>query len=183
MTTARVRPATPDDAPAIADIHVRGWRAAYRGLVPDAVLDGLSLERRTAGWRGTIERQGRDIAADPPMAADRTSIVETDDGIVGFASYGPGRDESAPAPAGSGEVHAIYLAPEARGRGYGRTLFARVLTDLKARDFDPIVVWVFEANEVARRFYEAAGFHADGARFTIDFDGVPIDEIRYRFDA
>ena len=57
------------------------------------------------------------------------------------------------------------------------------MADLRARSLEPIVVWVFEANPVARRFYEAAGFRADGARSTIDFDGVPLDEIRYRLDA
>jgi ribosomal protein S18 acetylase RimI-like enzyme len=183
MTTARVRLATLDDAGAIADIHVRGWQAAYRGLVPDAVLDGLSLERRAAGWRQTIERQGRELATEPATALDRTWMVETDAGVVGFAAAGPGRDESASAPEGSGEVYAIYLAPEARGRGYGRTLFEHTIADLRARAFKPIVVWVFEANPVARRFYGAAGFRADGARSTIDFDGVAIDEIRYRLDA
>ena len=104
-----------------------------------------------------------------------------DDGrVVGFADTGPGRDESAPPPEGAGEVYAIYLAPEARGRGYGRALFARAIEDLQARGFDPIVVWVFEDNPIGRRFYEAAGFRPDGARYTIDFDGTPIDEIRYR---
>jgi ribosomal protein S18 acetylase RimI-like enzyme len=179
----RVRLATPDDAEAIADIHVRGWRAAYRGLVPDAVLDGLSLERRAAGWRQAIEQQDRELAAEPTTAPGRTWMAETDDGVVGFAATGPGRDESAPAIPGSGEVHAIYLAPEKRGLGHGRVLFAHAVADLRARAFGPIVVWVFEDNPVARRFYEAAGFRVDGARSTIDFDGVPLDEIRYRLDA
>ncbi len=182
MTAATVRLATPEDAPTIADIHIRSWRSTYRGLVPDAVLDGLSLERRTTSWREAIERQAREIAAEPAKAMDRTWIVETDLGVAGFASSGPGRAESAPPPAGAGEVYAIYLAPGERGRGYGRTLFGHVVSDLQGRGFDPIVVWVFEANPVARRFYEAAGFLADGARFTIDFDGLPIDEIRYRLD-
>lgn len=49
MTTARDRLATLDDAGAIADIHVRGWQATYRGLVPDEVttleLDALEALR------------------------------------------------------------------------------------------------------------------------------------------
>lgn len=182
MTVAHVRLATPADAPTIADIHIHGWQTTYRGLVPDAVLDGLSMERRTAGWREALERQLLAFAAEPATAHDRTWIVEAGDRVVGFAASGPGRAESAPPPTGAGEVHAIYLAPEARGVGHGRTLFEHVVSDLRGRAFDPIVVWVFEANPVARRFYEAAGFHADGARYTIDFDGVPIDEIRYRRD-
>ena len=183
MTAARVRLATPDDASTIADIHVGSWQTTYRGLVPDGFLDGLSVDRRTSGWRETIERQVRELATEPSAAPGRTWVVEVDDAVVGFAASGEARGESAPPPAGAGEVLAIYLAPEARGFGYGRVLFAQAVTDLRQRGFDPIVVWVFEANSLARRFYEAAGFRADGTRFTIDFDGLPIEEIRYRLDA
>jgi GNAT superfamily N-acetyltransferase len=183
MTAARVRLAAPDDAPTIADIHVRSWRTTYRGLVPDPILDGLSIERRTSGWRGAIERQAGELAQAPATALERTWVVETAVGVVGFAGSGPGRAESAPPLAGSGEVYAIYLAPGSLGQGYGRTLFEHAVSDLHARAFDPIVVWVFEANATARRFYETAGFRPDGVRFTIDFDGVPIDEIRYRLDS
>jgi hypothetical protein len=63
MSEARVRLAAADDAPAIADIHIRSWRATYRGLVPDAILDGLSMERRVTSWREAIAGQERDLAA------------------------------------------------------------------------------------------------------------------------
>ena len=171
---ARIRLATPDDAADISDAHVRGWQVAYRGLVPDAILDGFSVERRTA-WR--LE-QLTNRANDAP---ERTWVVESAEGRVqGFADTGPARDESAPPPDGAGEIYAIYLRPEARGRGLGRTLFAHAVEDLIERGFGPLLVWVFEANPGTRRFYEAAGFAADGARHVIDFDETRIPEIRYR---
>lgn len=39
-----VRPADEADAPAIAAVHVSAWRTAYRRLLPDEVLDQLSVE-------------------------------------------------------------------------------------------------------------------------------------------
>jgi len=169
-----VRAARPDDAEAIADAHVRGWLATYRGLVPDAILDGLSVERRASHWRDTISAET--TAAAPTT---RTWVVEDGGAVQGFASTGPIRDQSDGLP-GAGEVLAIYLAPEARGRGLGRTLFQHAVDDLQARAFDPIVVWVFEANAGARRFYEAAGFQPDGARQPVDFGEASLPEIRYR---
>jgi ribosomal protein S18 acetylase RimI-like enzyme len=168
-----VRPARPEDAAAIADAHVRGWLATYRGLVPDSVLDGLSVERRTTHWRETIASQ---TTAD---SVGRTWVVEAVGVVRGFAETGAIRD----APddlAAAGEVLAIYLAPEARGQGLGRAIFSHAVEDLQARGFDPIVVWVFEANTAARRFYEAAGFLPDGARQPVDFGEVAPPEIRYR---
>lgn len=164
------------DARAIATIQIDGWRAAYRGLVPDPILDGFDLERRTSHWRSLIE------TAEKGPSRVWVAALAADGHVIGFAGTGPGRDESAPPPDGAGEIYAIYIAPEVTGRGHGRALFDHAVADLTGRAFDPIVVWVFEANPGARRFYEAAGFAVDGARHTIDFDGLLVDEIRYRLD-
>jgi hypothetical protein len=53
-----VRPATVEDAPAIAAIHVRVWQYAYRGIVPDSFLDSLSSERRTDQWMAALSQPG-----------------------------------------------------------------------------------------------------------------------------
>jgi len=171
---ATIRPATPNDADAISDAHIRGWQVAYRGIVPDAVLDGMAMDRRIAWWRTYLAER----AADDPA---RAWVIETaSEGVVGFAHAGAARDESAVPPEGAGEVYAIYLRPECRRRGLGRALFAHTVTDLVERDFDPLVVWVLEANADTCHFYEAAGFEADGARHDIDFAGDVVPEVRYR---
>ena len=46
----QIRRPTVDDAPDIASIHVSAWQAAYRGIVPDAFLDALSVDQREARW-------------------------------------------------------------------------------------------------------------------------------------
>lgn len=48
---ATIRPATLADAEALGDAHVRVWRWAYRGLMPDEVLERMRPERKGAGWR------------------------------------------------------------------------------------------------------------------------------------
>jgi L-amino acid N-acyltransferase YncA len=188
-----VRLARPDDAEAIADAHVRGWLAAYRGLVPDSVLDGLSVERRATFWRDTITAETATGAAAPgattatatapttasDAGAARTWVVEESGQVRGFASTGAIREQP-DGIAGAGEVFAIYRAPEARGRGLGRALFGHIIDDLRGRGFDPVVLWVFEANTDTRRFYEAAGFRLDGARQPVDFGETSLPEIRYR---
>ena len=54
-----VRRAEKDDVPAIAGVHVRAWRTAYRGLVHDAVLDDLSVAERERMWSGAVPRPRR----------------------------------------------------------------------------------------------------------------------------
>jgi hypothetical protein len=46
MVEIQLRRATPEDAAALAAVEVSCWRAAYRGLIPDAYLDGLSEAKK-----------------------------------------------------------------------------------------------------------------------------------------
>ena len=45
-----IRPATLADARAIALVQVEGWRTAYVGVLPQAVLDAKDVEQRTGVW-------------------------------------------------------------------------------------------------------------------------------------
>jgi L-amino acid N-acyltransferase YncA len=162
-----VRRATAADAEAIAVVHVDSWRAAYRGIVPEPILDGLSVERRAQFWRESI-------AAEPEGPK---WVVERNGRVFGFAAGGAARDDDV--ATGTGEVYAIYLDPGAWSQGLGRRLFAAAVDDLRRHGFGPLVLWVLTANARGRRFYEAAGWRPDGSSRMLDFDGTPIEEIRY----
>ena len=162
-----VRAATAADARAIAEIRIASWRATYPGMIPDATLERMDVDRDEAriGARVVDPRQ-------------RTIVVEDAPGrVAGFAMVGAARDDDA---TGLGEVYAIYLAPSALGRGLGRALLDAALAELATAGFGTVVLWVLTANASARRFYERAGFRPDGAVRTLDFEGTPIEEIRCR---
>ena len=170
-----VRLARMEDADRLAEILVRSWTATYRGIMPDPVLDRLSIADRAERWRASI----RDAAPDDA----RRRWVVTEDGVVhGYAITGPGQGDFLPPPEGAGELDSLYLHPAAMGRGLGRTLLAHALDDLRARGFDPLILWAFEANRHARRFYETAGFVHD-ADSTWTLEGIPIPVVRYRLAA
>jgi ribosomal protein S18 acetylase RimI-like enzyme len=160
-----VRPAGVEDANAIAGIHVRSWQAAYRGLIPDDVLDGLSVERRTETWRGWL-------ATASPVAV---WVAEEEGGrIVGFVSAGPSEDRDA------AEIQAIYVEPDRSGRGIGRALLRRAVDELRAGGHAEVVLWVLDGNDRAQRFYEAAGWRADGGAKVEAMEGVDLSQVRYR---
>lgn len=164
-----LRGATAEDARAIAEVHVDAWRWAYRGQLPDAVLDSLSVEARTARWDDTLR------ASD----GDRVFVAEAEGHIVGWASCGPSRDEEA-APS-TGELYGIYLATGWAGRGIGRELMARVVDALSEAGFERATLWVLKGNERARRFYERGGWEPDGAEKIEPHphEKVMLTEVRY----
>lgn len=166
----RIRPATADDASAIARIQVLAWRQAYAGMVPQDFLNRMDSERRVTGWR-------RALSADAVMATD--VLLDPAAGAVGFCVYGPSRD--ADAESGTGELVAINLLPAHWRRGLGRLMMARLLAVAAERRWQALTLWVLEANMQARRFYETHGFAADGARqVDLKLTGTPLHLLRYR---
>ncbi len=161
-----VRRAALADAPAIGRVHVRAWRAAYRGQMPDDYLDGLRPEDRAAYWDGVLRRE------DLPGVV---LVAERDGEVVGFAAAGPSPD-----PEGAGELFAINLDPDHWGTGAGRALLEAAQAELDRMGFAESVLWVLPGNARARRFYEAAGWAADGTEKTSEAFGVSFDEVRYR---
>jgi ribosomal protein S18 acetylase RimI-like enzyme len=161
-----VRPATVADAPAMGRLVVRAWQAAYRGQMPDDYLDGLRAEDRAAYWDGVLRREGRRGAV---LVAERAGEV------AGFAASGPSRD-----PEGAGELYAINVDPAHWGTGTGRALLEATQAELGRMGFAESVLWVLPGNARARRFYELAGWTADGAERSSEAFGVSFDEVRYR---
>jgi ribosomal protein S18 acetylase RimI-like enzyme len=166
-----IRPATARDAARIAEVHVRSWQAAYRGLMPAEYLASLDPADRLPRWQRML--------ADNEPAEPEVLVADRGDGICGFSSFGSTRDEDQN-PVEVGEVRAIYLAPEAMGAGVGRQLMAASIGHLTRAGYKLVTLWVLDTNTRARRFYEIAGFRPDGAVKVDDRDGFRLHEVRYR---
>jgi ribosomal protein S18 acetylase RimI-like enzyme len=167
-----VRPAGVADAEALARVRIASWRGAYRGIVPDVVLDGLDPVEEAVRWRGRL-------AAAAPVWV-RVAFIAGPPGpprLVGFLTAGAARGSD---EAGLGEVWAVYVDPEAQGRGVGSALMDAGLRGLASRGFREAILWVFEANAPARGFYERMGWAPDGAVKAFEIGGAAPLEVRYR---
>jgi ribosomal protein S18 acetylase RimI-like enzyme len=164
-----IRRATADDAEAIADVHARSWQSAYVDLLPAVMIDDMvaGTARRIIRLRGQLRGP----------SSVKIWVADQHGAIVGFALIGSTTEPDV--PIGTGEVHAIYLAPEAWDKGIGRALMARAVHDLEDMAFERAVLWVLTSNQRARRFYEAAGWRPDGATKVEERTGGSMHEVRY----
>lgn len=163
-----IRAATVEDAAGIAEVHVVSWRAAYRGLLPQSLLDGLSVERRIAQWQQSLPSGNWDVhvAAGP------------DGHVGGFIATGPSRDDDADETVG--ELMTIYLRPELWSLGIGGRLHAAGIAGMMTR-FEQATLWVLDSNARSRAFYERQGWQQpDGIVKRDTIGDVEVVEIRYR---
>lgn len=77
-----VRRATQADLLEVAQVHVLTWQACYRGIMPDESLDRLSIQEREAAWQKFVDTPARTLL-----------VCRSERRTVGFASYGPTRDD------------------------------------------------------------------------------------------
>jgi GNAT superfamily N-acetyltransferase len=164
-----IRTASPNDAKAVAEVHVKSWQAIYRGHFPDQYLDNLSVDRRTESWTRVISHGIGD-----------TAVFELAGEIVGFISLERSRDEGAGWDVG--KIAAVYLHPNHWRRGYGSALLKWAAQRARERGWRHLTLWVLRENAQARAFYERLGFVADGATKDSDLgDGTSFVEVRYAY--
>ena len=163
----QVREAVLADAHDVAKIHVQTWQAAYRGIVAESYLDGLSVEAREVNWRRAIE-------------SGKPSILVADDvnDLLGWIAFGRCRDSDK--LSNVGEIEAIYVAPQNWSTGVGRALWLAARERLRAAGFSSVTLWVLARNERAKKFYASAGFQLEsGSSKFIEIAGTRLEECRF----
>lgn len=167
-----VRPAVPSDAAAFAEIHVRAWQVAYRGIVDQALIDRLDVAEKTVSWEQGI-REPRDGA--------RITVCEHDGRVAAWSTHGPCHHQP-PAAHGTGrpegELMGLYAHPDAWGTGAGPAVLADALAWLDGR-YASSVLWVLSGNPRAIACYRRHGYVAVVERVITDqVAGAPLTMMR-----
>lgn len=150
-----------DDRFSVSRIYEESWRYAYKGIVPQSFLDGIS----EGNWGKNLDRKGI------------FHLVAVEDGrLIGTSSYCRSRFEKY---ADFGEIISIYFLPEYIGKGHGKKLIAAAVEKLSEMGFRDVFLWVLEENHNARAFYERCGFSPSGEKTTSEIGGKVLTELQY----
>ena len=125
-----IRPAQPDDAPRIHELHTASVRALCSSHYAADVIEGWLLNRAPESYLAEIERGDLFIA-------------ERDGRVVGFGE------------ATAGKVVAVYVDPAAVLQGVGRAILGHAVALARLGHAGPVRL---EATLNARDFYARAGF-------------------------
>lgn len=169
ITNLSLRRARPDDAAAIAQVHVASWQTTYRGLIPNEVIDSFTVSVRTERWQRILGEPAKNAATFVAIAAEAA--------LAGFISVGPSKEPLAHTP---GQIYALYLLPNHQGRGLGRWLMTRAVGFLAEHRLIPFQARAVLGNTRARQAYAAwGGEEVALADFAIA--GTPLQHWIYRF--
>ncbi len=136
--TIRLRPARPEDLPAIRDLQIASWRHAYAGLLPESFLETEVLDVLGERWARMPE---------PHWFVDTAWIGGA---LAGFVSVDRNRGPGA-------YVDNLHVARASQGHGAGRQLMAGAARRLEAEGAGRLWLTVIRENEGARAFYRRIG--------------------------
>lgn len=169
MSDVKIRIAQPGDEPSIAKVHIQAWQEAYKGLLPQDYLDQLSSElgERIDMWKR--------IMINPKRWA---WVAEGSQGTVGFALFGPPRDQNRE---GYIELGAIYLLASEKGNGIGFALLSAGFNKMKDLGYKKAYCWVLENNPTIK-FYERSGAQFSNQVKEDDIGGKNFKELAYEWN-
>lgn len=170
MAEYRLRPATLDDADAIAETNAMAWRETYAGLMPAEILAGIDLDDWTRRWRARICSN---------EIGEAVFVVLEDGAPVGFARCGRLTNPKLVPLGFDGEIASIYLLRRVQRLGLGRSLMARLAEHLMSVGCVSAAVWVLRDAPKARGFYEALGAAPLGVEGVWEVAGAVLPDLAY----
>lgn len=162
-----IRPARPEDAPAIAEIYVETWQTSYAGMVPSSILIKMSPAKISKSWQRAIEHQQSTILV----------MVNHSQTVIGFGSTGSNRDKASPFDS---EIYTLYIHPDFQNQGNGRLLLHNLFQANIERGFRHCELWVLAANP-SRFFYHAMGGKICGEKYE-SLWGEKIHQLAYGWE-
>lgn len=144
-TEYEIRKVKQGDEAVLAYIQTESWKAAFKTILPEDVLTRCTNydKAKQMYQRLLEEKKGNGY------------LLEINGKGHCIAWWDAAREENMPDYA---EIICIHSLQENWRRGFGSRMMDRLLEDIANAGYGNTMLWVFEENERARKFYEAKGF-------------------------
>ena len=146
-----IRKAVSGDEQVLAYIQTESWKAAFADILSPAELERcINPEKAEQMYHSVLRREDCNMAIE--FVADQPHCI---------AAWGKNRCDLGDAV---GELICIHSLRNHWGEGYGSAMMEYALTQLRREGYESVILWVFEANTRARKFYEKHGFEPTGQK-------------------
>lgn len=144
-----IRKVEVGDANTLAFIQTESWKSAFNKILSKEALDKYTDINRVINMYTKLLKEN----------IGNGLVLTIDDNPHCIAYWDKARDEEME---GYSELICIHSLCDNWGKGYGTVMMNYILSDIKNEGFSKVMLWVFEENYRARKFYENHGFVLTG---------------------
>ena len=166
-----IDPATPDDIPELARVHLASKLSAETYIIDQAYLNSFTQEAFEEKWQSFLAAED-----------SQQYIAFEGDKALGLISFGqlrtPPPGTSKIRPLYSSEIFAIYVHPDYIDKGIGKKLLQHAVLNLSDQKHQSLCLWVLEKNKRARGFYDKMGGQRIGKKM-VEFGPTKAKELCY----
>lgn len=160
--TARLIPLSPQDAQAVADLHLQIWQQAYAPIFGAERLQQLPAAEFHKVWQERLQ------------VGDYQCLgIYKENQLAGFCGWGACSDTIA-------EIYHFYLHPAYWGQGIAEQAMEQLLRTISHQAYPEVLLWVLKDNLRAQRFYQKWGFSPTGAEQQRTRYGLLLHEIQLK---
>lgn len=145
-----VRKLEKKDLQRVGEILNEGWRRTYREILSPEMFSEKWDLRRIQQLRQEFNTKRLD------------NYIYEEDGIEGILTFGKTEDRDKPR---AFEIWRIYVCEDARMQGIGTKLLTFAEQEARRQGFQECLIWAFEKNTAACRFYERHGYVKDTGKY------------------
>lgn len=154
MEYMEIRNAEKGEEEILAWVQTESWKAAFSGILSENELEKATCLTKVKEMYRKILEQG--------SVKIKVGFIE---GIPHcIAGWRQSHNQKGTQTA---ELICIHSMQAHWGQGFGSQMIKEILQNMKGEGYAEVMLWVFEENSHARRFYEKHGFHQNQARKVI----------------
>lgn len=140
-----IRKVSSGDAEVLAYIQTESWKAAFKNILSeDVLIRCTNFDRAKQMYQKLLDEQ-----------KGNGYILEINGKGHCIAWWDASREEDMP---GFAELICIHSLQDNWGKSYGSKMMDKILEDIAAAGYNKTMLWVFDENKRAKKFYEAKGF-------------------------
>jgi len=154
-----IRIANIEDSSRMAEIHVFGWRCAYKDFISiDHLYNKFTVKNREEKFKEYLSVKNDN---------EGKYVYEDQNVVKAILTMGNCRDDDKDNR--TFELMGLYVDPLFQRQKIGTKLVDYCIKEAINKNKEEIVLWVFEKNKKSIKFYEKMGFKKDGKKKLMEY--------------
>ncbi len=125
----------------MTELYVKSWRATYKGIIPDKILDTITVEKFNKIWKEYITKENNGIFG-----------AFENDVFLGFGAFTPDEEME-----DTLYLDSLHIKDGYKGKGVGTKIINHLKEYAREKEYKGVSVSIMSGNDRARNLYTKLG--------------------------